>query len=101
MRCAVEQHREQSPDPADEEGGGQQVDVDAFVLHVACAPQQRDDAEQRQQCLECLSHDRSPAVPRKDILRTVVDRCPRHQGLPYSGTQMPKNQKPQLLKSGL
>jgi hypothetical protein len=41
MRCAVEQHREQSPDPADEEGGGQQVDVDAFVLHVACAPQQR------------------------------------------------------------
>jgi hypothetical protein len=37
-----------------------------------------------------------------DLLRTVVDRDPRQQGVGrYSGIQIPKNQNPQLLKSGL
>jgi hypothetical protein len=43
--------------------------------------------------------DRSP-VPRIDLLRAVVDRCPRHRVWQYRGIEMPKNQKPQLLKSG-
>jgi hypothetical protein len=48
MRCAVEQGCEQAPDLTDEEHRGQQIDVDAFALHVACAPEQRDPVTHQQ-----------------------------------------------------
>ena len=48
MRCAVDQDCQQPPDPAGEERDGQHVDVEAFVLNVAGAPQQRDPVTEKQ-----------------------------------------------------
>ena len=65
MRWAVEQDREEPPDPACEERGGQQFDVDAFVLHVACAPQQRYPVAQKQSGEEPVARGPSSDSPQR------------------------------------
>jgi hypothetical protein len=47
MRWAVEHDCEQPPDSADEERGGEQLDDDALVLHLAHAPKQCDASTQQ------------------------------------------------------